>query len=178
MPSSVPLSISVTCLPTEHLLVLLSGTGYLYIVTLSSGGQVPRGYGGCGHFVSGTDSGLVGWKPFAQQTTACAFSRRCDAVPCELIADLRMWPADSPTELAQPRVADPEVMTHLVNDRPPNLVDDLGIAVAHRADGTPVDRDPVRQGAGVERRPARQWHSLVEPQEAGRATVGLHSDGH
>src|SRR5450759_1442770 len=132
MPSSVPLSISVTCLPTEHLLVLLSGTGYLYIVTLSSGGQVPRGYGGCGHFVSGTDSGLVGWKPFAQQTTACAFSRRCDAVPCELIADLRMWPADSPTELAQPRVADPEVMTHLVNDRPPNLLDDLGIAVAHR----------------------------------------------
>ena len=74
--------------------------------------------------------------------------RRCDAVPCELIADLRMWPADSPTELEQPRVADPEVMTHLVNDRPPNLLDDLGIAVAHRADGTPVDRDPVRQGAG------------------------------
>src|SRR5664279_5248125 len=105
-------------------------------------------------------------------------SRRCDAVPCELIADLRMWPADSPTELAQPRVADPEVMTHLVNDRPPNLLDDLGIAVAHRADGTPVDRDPVRQGAGVERRPTRQWHSLVEPQEAGRATAVLHSDGH
>src|SRR5659263_372606 len=96
-----------------------------------------------------------------------ADGRRCDAVPCELIADLRMWPADSPTELAQPRVADPEVMTHLVNDRPPNLLDDLGIAVAHRADGTPVDRDPVRQGAGVERRPTRQWHSLVEPQEAG-----------
>ena len=67
------------------------------------------------------------------------------AVPCELIADLRMWPADSPTELAQPRVADPEVMTHLVNDRPPNLLDDLRIAVAHRADGTPVGRDPVRQ---------------------------------
>ena len=62
--------------------------------------------------------------------------RRCDAVPCELIADLRMWPADSPTELTQPRVADPEVMTHLVNDRPPNLLDDLGIAVADRADGT------------------------------------------
>jgi len=32
-----------------------------------------------------------------------------------------MWPADSPTELSQPRVVDPEVMTHLVNDRPPNL---------------------------------------------------------
>src|SRR5450631_2654189 len=110
--------------------------------------------------------------------TTWPLSRRCDAVPCELIADLRMWPADSPTELAQPRVADPEVMTNLVNDRPPNLLDDLGIAVAHRADGTPVDRDPVRQGAGVERRPTRQWHPLVEPQEAGRATVVLHSDGH
>jgi hypothetical protein len=36
-------------------------------------------------------------------------------------------------------------MTHLVNDRPPNLLDDLGIAVAHLADGTPVDRDPVGQ---------------------------------
>ena len=46
-----------------------------------------------------------------------------------------MWPADSPAELAQPRVADPEVMTHLVNDRPPNLLDDLGIVVAYRADG-------------------------------------------
>src|ERR1035437_195736 len=89
-----------------------------------------------------------------------------------------MVPADSPTELAQPRVADPEVMTHLVNDRPPNLLDDLGIAVAHRADGTPVDRDPVRQDAGVERRPTRQRHSLVEPQQAGRATVVLHRDGH
>ncbi|NMM24602.1 MAG: hypothetical protein HHJ11_14140 [Phycicoccus sp.] len=55
-------------------------------------------------------------------------SRLKDAVPCELIADLRMWPADSPTELAQPSVADPEVMTHPLNDRPPNLLDDLGIA--------------------------------------------------
>ena len=86
-----------------------------------------------------------------------------------------MWPADSPTELAQKRVADPEVMTPLVNERPPNLLDDFGIAVAHRADGMPVDRDPVRQGAGVERRPTRQWHPLVEPHEAGRATVVLHS---
>src|SRR5665647_1425195 len=35
-------------------------------------------------------------------------------------------------------------MTHLVNDRPPNLLDDLGIAVADRADGTPADRGPCR----------------------------------
>jgi hypothetical protein len=49
-----------------------------------------------------------------------------------LIAEMRMWPADSPAELAQPRVADPEVMTYLVNDRPPNPLDDLGIAVAQR----------------------------------------------
>ena len=89
-----------------------------------------------------------------------------------------MWPADSPTELAQPRVADPEVMTHLVNHCLPNLVDDLGIAVAHRADGTPVDRDPVRQGAGLERRPTRQGHSLVRASGGRRATVVFHSDGH
>jgi hypothetical protein len=88
--------------------------------------------------------------------------------------DLRMWLGDSPTELAQPRVADPEVMTHFVNDRPPNLLDGLGIAVAHGADGTPVDRDPVRQGAGAERRPTRQWHfdhaASVQP-DAKRAAL-------
>src|SRR5450631_1420593 len=116
--------------------------------------------------------------PSPAMTASLAATRHLPAGPFELIAVLRMWPAESPTELAQPRVDDPEVMTHLVNDRPPNLLDDLGIAVAHRADGTPVDRDPVRQGTGVERRPTRQWHSLVEPQEAGRATVVLHSDGH
>ena len=91
---------------------------------------------------------------------------------------LSIWPADSPTELAQPRVTDPEVMTHLVNDRPPNLLDDLGIAVAHSADGMPIDRDPVRQDAGVERRPTRQRHPLVEPQQARWPTVVLHRDGH
>ena len=37
MPSSVPLSISVICLLTEHLLELLSVTDYWYIVTLNSG---------------------------------------------------------------------------------------------------------------------------------------------
>src|SRR6476661_8026781 len=37
MPSSVPLSISVTCLPMEHLLLQLLGvTDYWYIVALSS----------------------------------------------------------------------------------------------------------------------------------------------
>jgi hypothetical protein len=38
MPSSVPLSISVTCLPTEHPLQLLNVTDYWYIVPLNSGG--------------------------------------------------------------------------------------------------------------------------------------------
>jgi hypothetical protein len=37
MPSRIPLSISVICLPTEHLLGLLSDTDYWYIVTLNSG---------------------------------------------------------------------------------------------------------------------------------------------
>ncbi len=36
MPSSVPLSISVICLPTERLLELLSTTSYWYIVAQSS----------------------------------------------------------------------------------------------------------------------------------------------
>src|SRR5262245_5048076 len=64
MPSSVPLSISVTSLPTEHLLLqLLSTADYQYIVTLTSwsasragkheGGRVGwvpgRGCGGAGH---------------------------------------------------------------------------------------------------------------------------------
>jgi hypothetical protein len=34
----VPLSISVICLPTEHLLQLLSVTDYWYIVTMNSDG--------------------------------------------------------------------------------------------------------------------------------------------
>src|SRR5215211_2844000 len=37
MPSSVPLSISVICLTTEHFLGLLSVIDYRYIVTLNSG---------------------------------------------------------------------------------------------------------------------------------------------
>ena len=102
-------------------------------------------------YVTPSDVDKLDDDTIAGSTAPLPLSPRCDAVPCELIADLRMWPVDSPTELAQPRVADPEVMTHLVNDRPPNLLDDLGIAVAHRADGTLVDRDPVRQDAGVER---------------------------
>ena len=54
-----------------------------------------------------------------------------------------MLTAESPSELTKPRITDPEVMTHLVNDRPPNLLDDLPLAVAHPADGSPVDRDPL-----------------------------------
>ena len=65
-----------------------------------------------------------------------------------------------------------------MDDGAPNLLDDLGIAGAHSADGMPVDRDPVRQGARVERRATRQRHPLVEPEEAGRPTVVLDGDGH
>src|SRR6478736_4424380 len=89
-----------------------------------------------------------------------------------------MWPADSPTERAQPRVTDPEVVTNLVNDRPPNLLDHLGVALAHRADGAPVDRDPARQDASVERGSMRQRHPSVEAQQARGAAVVLHRDGH
>ena len=47
MPSSVPLSISVICLPTEHLLQLLSVTDYWYIVTVNSGGASSAWGRGC-----------------------------------------------------------------------------------------------------------------------------------
>ena len=48
-------------------------------------------------------------------------------------------PAGSPAELAQPRVADPEVMTHLVSDRPPIMLGDLGFAVTYARGEVSVD---------------------------------------
>jgi len=39
-----------------------------------------------------------------------------------------MFPPDSPSELAQSCVAVSEVMTHLVNDRPPYLLGDISLA--------------------------------------------------
>jgi hypothetical protein len=81
------------------------------------------------------------------------------------------------TELAQPGVPDPEVVAHLVDDGPSDLLDDLGVGGAHRADGLPVDRDPVGQGAGVVPRTAGQGHSLVEPEQTRGARVVLHRDG-
>src|SRR5512132_3418355 len=49
MPSRIPLSISVTCLPTEHPLQLPSVTDYWYIVALNSGGASPTWRGGVGY---------------------------------------------------------------------------------------------------------------------------------
>ena len=76
------------------------------------------------------------------------------------IADEQMLTAESPSEFAQPGVVDSEVMTHLVNDRPPNLLDDLGLAVAHTPDGTPVDRDPVWRTTSAA---PRSWSSAGLP---------------
>ena len=70
-------------------------------------------------------------------------------VDTEPNADEGMHPRDSPSELAQSRVADAEVMTHLVNDRTPYLLDDISLAGAHRTDGAAEDRDPIGQGASV-----------------------------
>src|SRR4029079_8771378 len=85
---------------------------------------------------------------------------------------------DSPAELAQPRVADAEVMPHLVDDRAPHLLDHVRLAVTDRTDGTAVDRDPVGEGAGVERRTPGQRNSLVEPEQTPRPVLVLDRDGH
>jgi hypothetical protein len=71
-----------------------------------------------------------------------------------------MLTADSPSELSRPGLVDSEVMTHLVNDRSPNLLDDLGLAVAHPADGSPVDRDPVWRNTSAA---PRSWSSAGLP---------------
>jgi len=71
-----------------------------------------------------------------------------------------MLTADLASELAQPGVVDSEVMTHLVNDHPPNLLDDLPLAVAHPADGSPVDRDPVWRNTSAA---PRSWSSAGLP---------------
>ena len=71
-----------------------------------------------------------------------------------------MLTADLPSELAQPGVVASEVLTHLVNDRPPNLLDDLPFAVAQPAHGSPVDRDPVWRTTSAA---PRSWSSAGLP---------------
>ena len=84
----------------------------------------------------------------------------------------------SPAELAQPRVADPEVVAHLVHHRAAYLLDDRGLVPADRADGPAVNGDPVGQDAAVRRPAPGQRNAPVEPEQAGRAAVEVDRDGH
>jgi hypothetical protein len=65
-------------------------------------------------------------------------------------------------------------MRDLVHDRPPDLVGDLVLGPAQRADRLTVDGDPVGQHAGILGRPAGEGDALVEPEQAGRARAVLH----
>jgi circadian clock protein KaiC len=84
----------------------------------------------------------------------------------------------SPAELVQPGVVDAEMMADLVHDGPAHLLDDLRLGAAYRADREPVDGDPVGQHAGVVRRAAGERHSLIETEQAGRASGVLDGDRH
>ena len=55
----------------------------------------------------------------------------------------------SPAQLPEPLVGDAEVVADLVDDSAPDLLDDLGLAIADGADSPLVDRDPVGQDACV-----------------------------
>lgn len=85
----------------------------------------------------------------------------------ELLPGLRVLPTESPAELAEPRITDTEMVTHLVDDRPSNLLDDLGFARADRADGTPVQVQEADWATVVLNRDGHVVHEL-EPVVAGR----------
>ena len=60
-----------------------------------------------------------------------------------------------------------------------DLVDDLGLGPAHRADRQSVDRDAVgHHHPGVARVPRRERHALVAPEEVGLARSVLHEHRH
>src|SRR3954447_624288 len=79
-------------------------------------------------------------------------------------------------ELLEPLVGDAEVVRDLVDDRVPHLLDDVLQVAGPPAQWQPVDRDPVGQAPAVRRRPRGQWHTLVQPEQVGRAAVVLDED--
>jgi hypothetical protein len=84
----------------------------------------------------------------------------------------------SPSQLAQSRVANTEVVPDLVDHGAANLLHDLLVTATDSANGTAVDRDPVGQDAGVARRTAGQRNAVVEAEQAHRPSVVFHDDGH
>src|SRR5215472_501762 len=98
--------------------------------------------------------------------------RWCTGRPCS--SSLAALPA----QLAEAVIVDAEVVPDLVDHRPADLLDDVFLGVADRADGLLVDRDPVRQHAGVVGGPAGQRDSFIEAEQATRTGAGLDQDGH
>src|SRR4051794_24898130 len=83
-----------------------------------------------------------------------------------------------PAELIEPVVIDAEVMRYLVYDGDPHLVRDLFGRRTTTQDRQPVDRDPVRQHAGVRRRTSvGQRHTVIEPEQVRRGTEVFDDDG-
>ena len=79
------------------------------------------------------------------------------------------WPdlsASSPSQLAQSRITDAEVVTNLVDHSSANPLHDLLVTARDCADGTAVDGDPVGHDPCVARRAAGQRNSLIEPKQA------------
>ena len=72
-----------------------------------------------------------------------------------------------PAELVQSVVVDTEVVGDLVDDGDGDLVDDLRLGVAHLQQGVAVERDGVRQRAGVGGVALGQRDALVEPEQVG-----------
>src|SRR4051812_13183677 len=107
---------------------------------------------------------------------ATAVSRPIPDVPPVMTMTLPDWSGSAlgftpgaysrPAELIEPVVIDAEVMRYLVYDGDPHLVRDLLGRRATTQDRQAVDRDPVRQHAGVRRRTSvRQRHTVIEPEQ-------------
>ena len=85
--------------------------------------------------------------------------------------------APLPAEFPELRVVDAEVVGDFVDDGPPDLFGDLVLSVADPADGPSVDRDAVREHAGITAcRPAGERDPLIQPEQAARPRTVL--DGH
>ena len=72
-----------------------------------------------------------------------------------------------PAEFAEPLVIDAEVVGDLVDDGTANLVSDLLLGAADRADRLAVNADVVGQDTGVLGSAAGERDALVQPEQAG-----------
>src|ERR1700733_12590006 len=88
------------------------------------------------------------WSPMRLRISrsACTRSR---ALPAARRRGIPRWYVGLPAELAEPLVADAEMVADLVDDSTAHLVADLILGAADRADRQAVDGDPVGQHPGV-----------------------------